>query len=332
MEEMYRGWVNQIREALLEWGRYRVSGVFDKIVVLGMGGSGIVGDFLATLSQTSKGLPVYTSKSHHAPGFIDSETLVLSVSYSGNTVETVNATIEAFKKTGNIVVVSSGGHLRDYALKHGLPYIPLPTGLAPRASLPSMLFKILGLLDSSGLSMVGRRDAEETLSFINSVMDNVVEEAYRLAEWIHGIQGLLVIATHTPLEALALRGKNEFNENSKIPVKIDVAPEWMHNDIVGYEEPSGISGIPLKIIEIFDPVDEVGCRLVEFMDEIYKGVNAWRHRLSLRGETLLDKLIYGSLVLGVASVKLAVLRGIDPLETRSIKRYKESVHNIFPGL
>ncbi|WP_245526495.1 SIS domain-containing protein [Desulfurococcus mucosus] len=321
---MYRGWVEQLRGALMEWGRYRIHGVFNKIVVLGMGGSGIVGDFLSALSMIHGGLPVFTLKSHVSPGFIDSGTLAISVSYSGNTRETILATMGVLGRAGGVAVVSSGGYLRELALKHGIPFIPLPSGLAPRASLPSMLFKILGLLDSSGLRIVGRGEAEEAFAFIKDNMGGAEEEARRLAEWINSVQGLLVIATHTPLEPLAVRGKNEFNENSKIPVKVDVAPEWMHNDIVGYEQP----GIPLRVVEVVDPSDRVGRGLVEFMHGVYVETGASTYRLALRGGTLLEKMMYGSLVLGLASCRLARLRGIDPLETKSIKRYKESVDSL----
>jgi len=325
---MYKGWIQQLREALGEWGRYSVRGDYDKVVVLGMGGSGIVGDILSSLSITSGGPLVYTLKSHHAPGFIDSRTLVLAVSYSGNTLETRIAMEKALERIRSVVVVSSGGYLREYALKHGLLHVPLPTGLAPRASLPSMLFKILGLLDSTGLTIVGRRDAEASVAFLGDYMRRAEEEAYRLAEWVHGSQGLLVIASHTPLEALALRGKNEFNENSKIPVKVEVAPEWMHNDIVGYEHPVETG---LKVVEVVDPGDNVGVRLVDFMHNIYVDAGAGTYRLTLEGERLLDKILYGSLVFGLASCRLARLRGLDPLETRSINRYKESVYSIFSG-
>ncbi|MCY0868454.1 MAG: bifunctional phosphoglucose/phosphomannose isomerase [Desulfurococcus sp.] len=328
MEEMYRGWVNQIEEALSEWGVYKTRGGFDKVVVLGMGGSGVVGDVISTLSTVLGGPVTVSVKSHRIPSYVDSDTLVVAVSYSGNTLETILAVEEALERAGEVVVASSGGRLREIALKRGLLYVKLPGGLAPRASLPSMLFKVLGLLDSSGLTVVDRRSVEETLIFLKSTLSSSEDLAAEIAEWAYRAPGLLVIATHSPLESLAVRGKNEFNENSKIPVKVDVAPEWMHNDIVGYEAPSGIS---FKVLEIVDPEDRVGARLVDFMHTVYEDAESVFYRLTLQGGSLLDKIMYGSLVLGLASSKLARLRGLNPLDTKSIARYKEAAPGIFPS-
>ena len=330
MLDAYLNWPLQIKDAIESWGKYSVDGSFDEIVVVGMGGSGIVGDYLQALSATRGVIPVYTVKSHVLPGFINSNTLVLIVSYSGNTVETLTAFRKAIGMKAKVVAVSSGGDLEKYALSHGLLHIPLPSGLQPRASLPSMLYKILGLLDSSGLELVSRSEAIESLKFIESVIRDAEFISEEIAEWLYrsviNEERLLVIATHTPLDPLALRGKNEFNENSKLLVKVDVAPEWMHNDIVGYENP-----VPRRfcILEVRDPDDPLGSKLVDFMEKIYRQHDAVTHGLKLSGHSLLEKLVYGSLVLGLSSVKLALLRGLNPIETRNISMYKHEASGIF---
>ncbi len=326
MEDYYLGWIEQIERALSKWGCCRVEGRPRMVVVTGMGGSGCVGDYLYTIASTRDyGLPVTVVKSHRLPGFIGSGDLVFTISYSGNTLETRLAYMEALRRGCRVVVVTSNGYLERDAREKGLPCITVVKGIAPRTALPEMLLAVLNVLDTSGLTLVSRKEIEKLRKFLKDSMGRAYNEAVEIAEYIHENPGVLVIATHTPYEVLAIRGKNEFNENSKIPVKTDVAPEWAHNDIVGWEKPYTREW---TVLEIIDPSDHVGTRLVDFMEEIYRGNGYPVKKLLLKGENILEKLVYGSLVLGLASVKLARLRGIDPLETRNIARYKEVVHTI----
>jgi Glucose-6-phosphate isomerase len=213
MLEAYLNWPKQIKDVLESWGKYRVEGLFNEVLVIGMGGSGIVGDYLQVLSLIHGNIPVYTVKSSILPSFVDENTLILIVSYSGNTSETLTAFRKAIDVKARIVTVSSGGILENEALKHGLLHITLPSGLQPRASLPAMLYSILGLLDSSGHSLVTRKEAYESLKFLEANIEHAELVAKELAKQVYerviGEERLFVIATHAPLDSLALRGKNE---------------------------------------------------------------------------------------------------------------------------
>ncbi|OYT40907.1 MAG: bifunctional phosphoglucose/phosphomannose isomerase [Desulfurococcales archaeon ex4484_58] len=325
MFEHYRGWVEQLRKALDEWGSISVSGGFNTIRVAGMGGSGIVGDYLASLSHVYGGLPVFVYKTHLPPTSVSSSDLFFIVSYSGNTIETIRF-MEMVRGKGFLVVVSSDGFLEKYALENNLAFIKVIGGLVPRTALPHMLYSILGLLDSSGYSIVSRDEAYSAYVFIRERIDDAYSEGVGLARFIFDNRGLLILATHSPYEALVVRGKNEFNENSKIPVKVEVSPEWMHNDIVGWEKPLGRDYV---VVLVRDESDVVGSRLVDYMYRVYNRLGFPCYNLVLRGNGFLDKLLYGSLVFGFASVELARLRGVDPLVTESIVEYKSVVDKIF---
>ncbi len=326
LEEYYLGWLNQLEDGLKHWSDWSISGVFRGIIVAGMGGSGIVGDYLSALSLVNGGLPVITVKHYMVPGFVGSSDLAVVISYSGNTLET-RLFYESVRKRGaGVVVVSSDGLLEEYARRDNVLFLPVVKGIAPRTALPHMLYRILGLLDSSGISIVSRDKAKRAYDFLTGVMEEATDKAYDIASFIHENKGLLILATHSPLEPLAWRVKNEFNENSKIPVKVEAAPEWMHNDIVGWEKPYENK---YTAILVSDPSDRVGSRLVDYMEKIYKENSIPTYRLLLKGETLLEKLLYGSLVFGLASVRLARIRGLDPLKTTSIVEYKKVVDSIF---
>lgn len=333
MLDSYLNWPRQVEFALETWNKYSVSGEFDEIACIGMGGSGIVCDYLQVLSTEYKGLPVYVSKSHITPGFIDENTLTIVISYSGNTIETLLALKGLLKKKTKIVSLSSGGLLAEESRRNNILHVLVPAELTPRASLPVMLYSLLGLLDASGYSIVSRKTAEESLVFLENNIEKALVSATSIVEWMRAnivnTSRLPVIATHSPLEPLAIRGKNEFGENSKIIVKIDIAPEWMHNDIVGYEYPTIKE---LGILEIVDPSNLIGVKLVDFMRNMYLSHDTVYYRLELKGYNMLEKLIYGSLVLGLTSVKLGEIRGIDPAKTPSIVQYKKSAESIFTSV
>lgn len=330
MLNMYLSWDEQVKSVIDTWNKYSISGSFSNIVVTGMGGSGIVGDLLQLIAnRRGFRIPIYVSKSHHLPGFVGSDSLVIVASYSGNTIETILSFKEALSKQAKIVVLSSGGLLQEEALRRTLLHIPIPAGLLPRASLPVMLYRILALLDTSGYTVVSREESMLNLSFLSEKKTEALKRAHEIAEFIYsGLleNRLLVISTHSPLEPLAVRAKNEFNENSKIIAKVDVAPEWMHNDIVGYEAP-----VPSRfsILEIVDPGDRVGVSLVDFMRKMLSSLDIRAYRLELEGRSIIEQTLYGSLVAGLSSVILAEKRGMPPAETKSITIYKKEAERIF---
>jgi len=106
----------QCRDALSLPQGISVSGNIKKIVVAGMGGSAIGGDLLKAFMEDSM-VPVYVSRSYKVPGFVDSNTLVFIVSYSGNTEETYSSYLDAYEKKAKIIAITSGGKIADEAEK-----------------------------------------------------------------------------------------------------------------------------------------------------------------------------------------------------------------------
>ena len=130
----------QCRNALELPKGMSVSGKVDRIVVAGMGGSAVGGDLLKIYMHNAK-IPVFVVRDYKVPNFVDENTLVFAVSYSGNTEETLAAFDDAQKKKAKIVAVTSGGLLESKAKKA----IKIPGGLQPRAALGYTFFPVLGV-------------------------------------------------------------------------------------------------------------------------------------------------------------------------------------------
>ena len=121
---------------------------YEGVVFSGMGGSGIVGDFIKTFLKTNR--PVLSLRGYDLPPFVKEGWLLVCTSYSGNTEETISVLEEALKRGIKPICVSSGGKIKEIAQREGLMHIPLPTGYAPRYALGFMLSALMCLFGMGG--------------------------------------------------------------------------------------------------------------------------------------------------------------------------------------
>ena len=153
---------HQCRTALELPKGMAVSGKIDKIVVAGMGGSAVGGDLLKSYMHNSK-IPIFVVRDYKVPDFVDENTLVFAVSYSGNTEETIAAFDDATRKKAKVISVTTGGILGSKAKK----MIKIPVGLQPRAALGYLFFPVLGVLANSNIADVKSSEIEEMLDILS---------------------------------------------------------------------------------------------------------------------------------------------------------------------
>ena len=324
MKEVYLNWHKQLREEIeiISKVKWKKLGRTPRIVVIsGMGGSGIVGDYVQVLANRRSDIPVFVTKDFKLPVWISDEDLVITISYSGNTRETIMCYKEALKAKAQVVVISSNGVLEKYAKEDNIPFIPVVKGLVPRASLPSMLTACLYTLEKFGIPLTDRGELEEAIDILR---DGICEE--EISEVAGKIVNKLpVIVALTDYAPLAWRFKNELNENSKIPVKVEVLPEWAHNDIVGWEKPYNVENYVALLLEPKIHANELELKILDFAKKYFREIGIETIEIPLYGKSLLTQLLYGSLYAGLLSVILARERNLDPLTTISITKYKEYI-------
>jgi len=214
---------------------------FSQIIGVGMGGSAISFDFLRSfLRYANVKIPVESNRDYNLPPYADENTLVVLISYSGNTEETLSCFIDAIEKGCPIVALTSGGILEAFCIKFGLPYVKLPSGLPPRASLPYLFFPLLVVLEKLNVHPTFKKDVEETLAVVEVLKEELKPEtliidnlAKRIAICLYN--KIPLIYGHTYFDSVANRIKCQFNENSKVIALSEVLPEMNHNGIVGWE-------------------------------------------------------------------------------------------------
>lgn len=192
------------------------------ILVCGMGGSGIPGDFLKEMNLD---VPVVVNKKEKIPSFVSTNTLVFCVSYSGNTKETISCYKEAKKMGAPIVVVTSGGKL-EKMVKNNL--IKIPKGFEPRAAFGYLFFSILGVLQNSGIV-----DIEEQVKKIKKIDSKKIEERAKKITKSLKNKVPIIYSNSFPVSH---RWKIGINENSKTLAYSEAIPEIFHNEVEGYEK------------------------------------------------------------------------------------------------
>jgi len=287
----------------------------DHIVFSGMGGSGSIGDVVSAI-LSKEDIHVSNVKGYHLPKTVDSNSLVVATSISGNTKETLTVLEKAQKTDAKIAVFSSGGMIQKFSETNNLFFQEISMIHSPRASFPKFLFSILNILKE--IIPIKEIDVKEAISSLeitrNSIFSNNLTEeniSLKLAEWIKEIP---LIYYPWGLQSAAIRFKNSLQENSKTHVITEDVIESCHNDIVAWEKNSNVQPILIrghddyiKTIERWDILKEFfRDRKIEFFE--IKSVDG----------NILSKIVNLVYLLDYASIYHAVLKKIDPSPVNAI--------------
>jgi glucose/mannose-6-phosphate isomerase len=243
--------VDQIKEAKQIAESAGTSGLvtddISGIAILGMGGSGFTGDIIQSLVIDTIDVPVTVVKSYDLPAFVNSRWLVIAVSYSGNTEETISALLQAVDRGCEIICISSGGKVKDIAEGHKKIHVLVPPGFQPRGASGYLIFTTFFVMARTGLIDISEDDLKETIDLLEkksieynrntSTEDNYAKQlAFELFDYfpvVFGVEGYL--------SAVAYRWKCEINENSKCPAFWAEFPELNHNETVGWQNLGNIT-------------------------------------------------------------------------------------------
>ena len=303
----------QCREALSLPQGISVSEGISNIVVIGMGGSAMGGDLLKIyLGNTN--IPVYVNRDYKVPNFVDENTLVFAVSYSGNTEETLTALADAKEKNAKIVGITSGGKLADECEK----VIKIPSGLQPRAALGYLFFPMLGILHNSDIIRVKNDELNEVMGILKQT-DKFNDAGEALAKKLK--EKIPIIYASEALGTVALRWKTQINENAKMPAFYNVFSEMNHNEIAGYK------GMDRKFIAVLirDKYDNE--RIKKRMDicKDIMEITADVEEVQTQGEGLLARM-FSAIYLGdFVSYYLAMWNRVDPSPVEIIEEMKRKI-------
>ena len=302
-----------------------------QIIVVGMGGSAMGGDLLRSWLLDRCPIPIETCRDYHLPGYAGPRTLVIAVSYSGNTEETLNAFLEAVERGCMTVSISSGGFLGEFSDRFGLPHLQIPSGYPPRSAIPFLFFPLASVLMK--LDVIPSFDAEavEAISTLKTLGREIsiasttgANPSKRLAISLEGL--IPMVCGFGQFEAVASRMKTQFNENSKTPAKSEFFPELNHNETLGWTGPKNLTKIfGVVIIRSDDEPVEMRTR-IEITKELMLNQGAGVvTEIWSRGSGRLARMLSVMYIGDFASIYLGVLYGMDPTSMSIIEELKKQL-------
>ena len=314
MRQVLVDFPKQCAEALAIAENASIKGNYSKLLVLGMGGSGIGGAIIQALLRDGA-LPVFTSRDYDIPGFIGADTLTLAVSYSGNTEETLSALEKAKERGSTTVAVTSGGEI---ASKAGT-VIRVPGGLQPRCAVGYLLLPALRLLSNSGLARIGEKDFSDMMDTLADTA-SYEREGKALAARLFG--RVPVIHTSERMAPAGYRFKCQINENAKHPACHHAYPELCHNELVGF---AGMERERFIVVTMRDSKDHE--RVARRMDICAKlfGETVDVVEVASRGESALARMMSLIYLGDWASYELALLKKVDPTPVTLIESLKKTL-------
>lgn len=318
MDQLIERFAEQLREAV-EIGKNakisRPQHAINKVYVAGLGGSGIGGDFAAEFVKNKCKVPVLTGKGYDVPAYVDKNTLVVTSSYSGNTEETLSAFDQLMKTGAKVVVLSSGGRLIELAKEHQLDFIQVPGDWpSPRACLGYSMVQQMFILHYCGLI------DDSFISDLIAAADLVDREDADVRTRARQIAGILnektpVIYIADSMEAVAIRLRQQINENSKMLCWHNVIPEMNHNELVGWrDQRKDVAVLMLRnrtdhprVQMRMDINKEIITEYTDTMIEVYS-----------KGSSFIQRAIYLVYLGDWISFYLADLRNMDSIEVKVI--------------
>ena len=320
MYEAYDYWPKLAKEYYeKDFSKLEIDDV-DHIVFAGMGGSGTIGDIISSiLSKTN--IHVNVVKGYLLPKTVDSNTLVVATSISGNTDEVLSILKNSENSKAKFISFSSDGNLEKISIENNIKHVKISQAHSPRASLPSFLYSILNVLEN--VIPIKKNDVVESISklektqkLISSSNLNEKNPSLSLANWIKNIP---IIYYPSGLHAAAIRFKNSLQENAKVHAISEDVIEACHNGIVAWENKTSVQPILIQGHDDYIKTKERWKIFKEFLQSRqidFKEVNSDEGNI-------LSKIMYLIYLLDYSTIYHAIESKIDPTPVKSIEFIKK---------
>ncbi len=313
-----------------------------KFIVVGMGGSHLAADLIKYVNPY---LPMHIHRDYGLPELPYGElasSLVIAVSHSGNTEETLDAFKEALtpinpalnprRKIPHLAAITCGGELLRLAKEQDVPYIQIPdTGIPPRSA--------TGFLTKALLKLMRQDRMLGSLTKLADIIkpSDIEPGGQRIATQIK--DRVPNIYSSDKNTTLAQNWKIRLNETAKIPAFYNVLPELNHNEMTGFDVCDATRRLSRRFFFILltDARDHPRVQLrMQILERFYRerGLNVGAVELpNLELDTFpffdqrymvkLHKAFYSIILADWTAYHLARSYGIDPVSIPMVEEFKK---------
>ncbi len=319
MWDAMMGLPEQIEASLAEIGTIAslpAPNSIEHVLILGMGDSGFGGDVAAASARPFSPKPIVVYGGYLPPSWVGSSTLVIAMSESGSTEETLESLEAAVEAGATLVAVTNGGELEELATRAKAPVLPVVgNSPMPRAALGALSVPAMLTLEQVGLFPGARAWIGEAVQQLKVRRDDFLSDsspakdiARRVGSTMPLIYGGGAIGT-----TAAKRWKVAFNHNVKSPAFWAPMPDLCHNELVGFgQNPELTSGLFTQIQLRHEAEHPQTARRFEYVEK--KTADMMNEVITFTAEgdgpvaQLFDLIFTGD----ITTLELASIQGIDP--------------------
>ncbi len=323
MRKLIENFPNQLREALeiANGAQLTPKHTIQNIVITGLGGSGIGGTIISELVSEDCPVPVLINKDYFLPAYVNSGTLVIISSYSGNTEETLEAMQSALNKKAQIICITSGGKVEEIANQNKLDVIKIPGGNPPRSCIGYSLVQLIKVFVHYGFAKVSvLTDVKNAIELLEKENAHIISESNRLAKLL--LNKIPVIYSLGSCEGVSVRFRQQINENSKMLCWHHVFPEMNHNELVGWTTKNeNIAVVTFRTSFDYKRTQ----KRFEVCKSVFEKYSSGVYDITAKGNSKTEQFFYLINIGDWISLILAELKGIDPVEVNIIDHLKKEL-------
>jgi len=308
---------------------------FKHVVIAGMGGSIIGADLLASYCASLSPLPVSVHRDYDLPLFArGAETLVICLSHSGDTEETLSAFEAAHKAGCRIVVICTDGELAKRAKAHNIPSWTFDHASQARAAVGFSFGLLLAMFQRLGFIPDQKDAVDDAVTSMRRIQQHLkadVPAAKNPAKRYAGqLMGRWVTFMGSGLmTAVARRWKGQINEMAKAGANFESIPEANHNTLAGTMNPQETLNAHTMTLFLRAPSDHPRNRQRSDLTRqafMLEGLNT--DYVDARGNTPLAHIWTLILFGDYMAYYLAMGYGVDPTLSPVLADFKESMANM----
>lgn len=298
------------------------------VAVVGMGGSAVCGDLVRAIFSERLSVPLFSVRDYDLPTWVDRETLVVAISHSGATEETISAFGAALERRCPVVVITTGGPIGDVAARVHLPRLVYSAAdVPPRASLGWTMSLLCGLLERAGMLALEEGEVEAAIAASAAVVgacgaetpteSNMAKQlAWSVLDRLPIVQGAGAMAP------VARRWKTQINENANSAAVAEELPEATHNAVVGYDQPDVLRDHQYVILLSTSSDHPRNAHRATLSTELLDAVGISHQTVAIEGEGRLAQACAAITLGDYVSAYLGLLYGQDPSATAALTLVK----------
>jgi len=294
------------------------------IVISGLGGSGIGATIVANWIYDTCKVPITINKGYFLPAFVKKNTLLICCSYSGNTEETFKVLEDGFQTGAKIVCISSGGKMIDFAKKHQIDHIVIPSGMPPRTCLGYSIVQLMHVLSFFKLIPIKLyKQLAKVSDFLAKEQKNLDKISKQLSDKI--FDKLPILYSDEKMEGVTVRYRQQINENSKMLCWHHLIPEMNHNEMVGWRDENE----NLAVLFINSKSDYIrNSQRRDINETAIKKYTPHIFHIDSKGRNLIEQSMYHIHFADLLSMNLAEKRGFEAMEIDVINHLKGTLENL----